>query len=466
MIDQPDPFTLALNALLRPSRYTAYLAGGRSNVWRAIAAAGLWVCVALVFIALVIGQLVPVGLPGYIGALVYGPALALMIAGLLTIITGAVLPPRVAAPFWITRCLLAVTPTCSLLLGLGMSIAFGRQLDSWAALLLLIGLGAWLGGGLDVLLVLRKLRHEAAPVRAVLGGGLLVIAIISWLSPALRAGPALLLAPFCVGFAIGVLRPLSWLWQAPLSLCLSLLAALGAPPVKLLSWHPVRYDELSLLPLPGLARLLSKVCAADTETGSQALLDVDAHPAHRDAAARAIALVVRDQRSAHALLFRLSTEPEGAALLGAIVERSRHTSQLLAGYSGLAAVDNQSAWRAVLRHQRPHFTPYAAAPGGAAMLSLLDTGVAALGSDRYLDAVRALATVRRPSGVVADPLWRAVDTLLVWASASPDEVDQVGWSAVLVEALEEVDGWPAMLMAAVAEHLTYLERVDQLPEGV
>jgi hypothetical protein len=120
----PNLFTLVYDALLRPARFAAFLAGGRpALLWAALAVAEVLLAVAGL-ILLVLRQLLPLGTPALTYSLVIAPLLALMIAGLCIIVSGNLrLPPSINAAFWITRCQIAITPVLALFLTLVYSPA-------------------------------------------------------------------------------------------------------------------------------------------------------------------------------------------------------------------------------------------------------------------------------------------------------------------------------------------------------
>lgn len=461
MTPRPDIFTLALDMLLRPRRYAAFLAASRVNIAVAMAAALVWSSAGLAFVTLVLGQLIPLGTIGLIGALVYAPMLAIALGGLFLIVSSAILPSGIAPWFWMTRNLVAITPVMALLLGVGMSSAIGRlphSMEEAAGLFLLILVGAWLGGGLTVILVLRQEYRESAPVRLVLGIGAAMISALLWYSAPLRNSEAVLLALVLLGTSVGVTRPLSWLWQSLLSIGLALAAWLGAPALSLARRHPLFFDELGLLPLPGIVSLLARACTADLEEGAKLLITTAHHPAYGGVAERVIRRLVESGRQAHPVLFYLSSQPDGAALLADIADRSSRLSPIIVAYAMLAHVHDQAAWGTVAADARQRLSHYATLPGGAALLSLLDAATGILGADRYATARETLRQTPPPQGVESDPLWEALDALLQTARNETAEGISNDWQPAVGTALDLLDGWPAALLAAMAEHMAFLSQ--------
>jgi hypothetical protein len=460
----PNLFTLVYDALLRPARYAAFLAGGRrAMIWAALAVAEV-LLVAVAEVLLVLRQLLPLGVPALVYSLAFAPLLALMVAGLTIIVSGNLrLPPSINAAFWITRCQIAITPVLALFLALAINPTLPQLQRAPASIFLLLILGgAWAGGAISVILALRPHASESAPVRWLLAGGALAIGAALWLSPPLRPTPALLLVPACVGVAIGLLRPLSYLWEALWSLLLWLAAWVGAPIMRLRTLHPASYDDLCLLPLPGLGSMLARACATDQEAGGDWLLEVARHRGQSGAAGRAINRIVRGGRMAHPLLFWLSTSAAGVALLRDITERSDRPNALIAAYAMCTHSDTPAAWPALIAGQHAVFVNAAHLPGGAAVLALLDVGAGTLAATRWPAAIDRLRAAPAPNNAV-DPIWVALDILQIWAQdrlpALADDRAAALWA--LREELQELEGWPAALIAAMSEHLLFLLGVER-----
>jgi hypothetical protein len=459
-----DPFTLAYSALLQPARFAAYLDGGRRAIMRAALATLLWVGAALAFVGLILSQLIALGGEGIVAGLALAPVLALFAAGLAILPGAGARSVPVNVVFWLLRCQLAITPPLALLLALTFSNTLARlQQTTTLPLLLLVLLGVWAGGGLTVALVTHKRRSEAASVRWLLSAGAVVIAGLLWQSPVVRPAELLLLTPFCAGLTVGLLRPLSYFWEAPLSLGLALAARLGAPPLRLLALHPARYDDLCLLPLPGLSDLLARACVADLDAGGELVLRVADHCGQGHAAERAIRGIVRHGQLAHSLLFWLSTDAEGAALLQRMAERPRARGSLVAGYAALAAVLAPEAWPAAIARQREVFARAADLPGGQAMQALLEAGAGILDADRWPAARERLRIVPTPIGVEIDALWSGLERIKAWANVEhvDDTTNRAESARAFHSALRDMEGWPAALLAAVSEHASFLIAVEQ-----
>jgi hypothetical protein len=462
---RPSPFTIAADALLRPSRFAAFLAGGRRNVLTAALGVCLWIGAALAFVGLVLPQLVPIGARGIIAGLVLAPLFAVMLAGLgITLSGGSAGPLGIGVAFWLLRCTLVITPALALLFALGFSTLPQRgALDGLIVLGFVLLLGLWIGGALTILLGRSERHEEAAAARAVLAAGAFVVALLVWLSPSLRATGAALLVPFLLGLAGGLLRPLSWLWEALLSVVLAIAGMSGVSITRLRRLHPATMDELCLLPLPGLRALLVRACAADREAGAEWLLEVAGHLGQRRAALAALHTLIRRRAHAHPLLFWLSTSPEGAALLRALAERAPQPHPLIAAYAAFAAVRMPEAWTDVIARWRGAIAGAADMPGGRALLALLEAGHSALRADRWEVATARLRAAPAPDGVEDDPIWVALAIIRSWADGRQPllAAERAGALQLLQRELQAMEGWPAALLAAVSEHLHFLVEIER-----
>ena len=460
----PNLFRILLDALLRPARFATFLGGGRRNIaWAALAMFGALLA-TFSFMEFVLAQWIPFGAGELAVGLVYALLLSLMIAGLWIIVgSDLTVSPLANSLFWIMRCLIAIAPTLAPVMALAFSDSFLQVPQSPAPALLLLLVGVWLGGALTVVLVRHPQRAESAPVRRLIAAGALAIGAVLWWSPVLRVLNAPLLAPACAGLAAGLLRPFSYLWEAPLSAALALAPRFGVPACRALALHPAGYDDLCLLPLPGLSSLLARAFADDSDEGGAWLLRVAGHLGQGDAARHAIAQIIRRCQLAHPLLSWLSASTEGAALLRDIAERSWLPHPLIGAYAALANTTTPEAWPDVIARQHEVIARWVDLPGGAAMLGLLETGAGVLCADRWPAAIAGVHSPPTPRAAEDDSIWVALDMVSVWANNCllKPATDRAAALRALWAELPDMEGWPAALIAAMGEHLLFLLGVEQ-----
>ncbi|MEI6777800.1 MAG: hypothetical protein WCK70_12950 [Chloroflexales bacterium] len=454
--------TLILDALLRPARFAAFVAGGPgAGRWAGLAAVEVLGVTAGLIAAL--GLFIPIGPVG----LIAGPGLTLALTLL------AALPPFFSLPvdyptgsrltFSFARTLISFAPSATMGLTLIFSSAFpDLQHSPLVILLVTLLLGIWLGGTLTVALLVSPQRSTPPTLRWVGVIGSFLVSTLIWYSEPLHQTEAILFTPLLIGLGLGLLRPLSYLWEAPLSIGLALAVRLGVPAHRLLALHPVSLDELCLIPMPGLSALLTYICTTDITIGGSWLVQVAAHTGQAGAARRALDRLMRSGQ-AHPVLFWLSTDAEGAAWLLRLCATVPHPHPLIVTYAALAAVSDPAAWPSAIGRHRKAITDAASRPGGSAMQALLETGAQVLLADRWSTAMLALRAASIPQGVAPDPLWHALETVRTWSDSRLPALihDRAHALAALWETTDTLDGWPAALLNAVAEHLVFLLIVEQ-----
>lgn len=455
-----NPLALIHAALLKPDALDAYLAGGRRNVARAALVTAGVVVLVLGFIALALRRIVPLEAEAAFAPLMSVPAFSMMIVGILMVPGDKELSLGRSVAFSIMRSQIAITPPLALFLAV---VAVGmfrnpRQLILVNLVFLLL-FGAWLGGGLTIKLIRDPRRDDSPGVRWLLAGGLFAIGAVLWWLPQWHETFPTLFAPFFLGLAAGLVRPLSYLWQAALSLGLALAGRLGVPARRLLPLHPALHDELCLLPLLGLSGLLAGA-AADPEAGGDWMVRVARHLGQRHAAERAIRGVVRQGTHAHPLLLRLSASDEGAALLRRITEQSPRPDPLIAAYAAFAGVTAPEAWPYVIERYREAFVCASNLPGGGAIRTLLEAGAGILRAARWSSAIGYLRAAPAPNGPATGAIEAAFEKVRSWALDLSPDADQAAALEALQAELPDLKGWPADLIAAIAEHLLFLNGVE------
>ncbi len=459
MSQSPHLFKIIAATLLRPRRFADYLAGGRRNlVWTALAALTTLVG-ALGLLVLGIGSLLSLRPTEMIASLCFAITIPIAIAGICTMISAdRRLGPLRNGAFWMLRNLLAMTPPLTLVLALVLNDA-RAQPPLLHAPHISIGcmLGVLVGGVVTVILARHKCRDEANAARWLITGGALVIGGALWQSYTLHPA-CVALSPAFIGFAVGVLRPLSYLWAALLSVTLVVAVRTGVCVRSIRQWHPVSYDDLSLPPLPGLRGLLVRACAVDSDAGCDWLLDVARHPGQHRAAERAILAAGQDRRMAHPLLLRLSTRSDGAALLRGIVERSAQPHPLVAAYAALAHVESPEAWPTEIKRRRVLLVACQDWPSATSLAILLDLSLAVLQSTRW-SAARERLLAAPHCADVADPISRAL--LQLRSLATNDALERGAAITAFPSASCGLTGWPSDLLATIYEHIHFLLAVER-----
>jgi len=462
-VPPPDPFSLAFSALLRPAHFADLLRTGRRVQAWALLAALLWVSVLLVFLWAIVRPWLSLDSGRTVQGMLLAQVLTLLLIAIANMLAGGE-SGLLNAVFWMVRSQLAVAPGLTVLLVLGLGLG---TLGSQAAVLLLVLAavvgGLLVGGMLVVALVRRPPANESTAVRWLVAGAALVLTVeLGW--PGLAAPlERVLLALFAAGIGASMLRPLSWLWQALLSAGLAVAGRLGVHVSALRTLHPVTFDELGLLPLPGLRATLAHACTTELEAGGEWLLEVARHPGWRATASAALRTILQSGRHSHPVLFWLSTSDAGAALLSATIQQRLYANPLLTAYAAFASVEEPGAWLEVIGQHRATIAATASLPGGGAVLALIDAATSVLRADRWPAAMSRLRTLRVPSQGPDDPIWDALETVHSWAAdpqASFACEQQQRINELLAE-LGNLDGWPIALIAAITEHMRYLIRIEQ-----
>gem|GEM_PF-2385045 len=455
-----NPFVIGYDALMRPARFAAFLRGERRNMLAAVVATLIWIGTALAFVGLVLPQVMPLHRINLAAALLLSPWLALLISGLFIISGDNELAPIRNALFWALRCQLAITP----LLTLGLALGFVAT-PLWLLVSMLLLLGMWLGSALVVRLIRTSVPTASAPVRWILAAGsVTLVGLMIW-SPVFPTDPLIWFFLTLLGFALGLIRPLSWLWEVPLALALLAGARWGLGVAHLRVLHPVSLDELCLLPLPGLRALLVAACSADLDRGGAWLLVVANHPGQRGAALGAVRMLIQQGTLAHHLLLWLCRHDLGRDWLHTLAATTAHLPPLLRGYTALMGVDDAGAWPDVIARHRTAFMQARHVPGGQTMLMLLDTGSAVLTAARWPDAtaaLRALPTAHADTDMSDEPgaIYRALHLIAGAAaddpasthSASTPPMDTTSWA---------LTGWPQALLDAITDHLVFLLTIEE-----
>lgn len=320
----------------------------------------------------------------------------------------------------------------------------------------------WIGDAITVKLLSTGYRKESSAARWILAGGAVMTGGMLWYASQTNDNFFLLIALVLLGSAIGLVQP-HMLWEVPLSFILLLATRAGYPLLRVRPFHPATLDELCLCPLPGLRATLVQACKVDIETGSDWLLDVAQHPGLHNTAVAALHHLVQHSPVAHPLLFWLSTHEQGQVWLRTLYEQAKMHAPLMSAYVALMDTTDLGAWATAIQEHRRVFEEQRHLPGGSAMLSLLNMGTAVLEAFRWSDAVEHMRLVAEPDGIERDDLWQIVVTLQSHVrSIQPDLLsERLHHGRVLLDNVDDLDGWPSVLLEAVSEHLAFLLRIEQ-----
>lgn len=352
--------------------------------------------------------------------------------------------------FWLLYGQIHITPLCLIfsLVRILRGLPWNRNL--FLGSIFMLGLGLMIGTMITIIVGYFRSAQTARRIMAIAVLGL--IALLGVLGElAVVIGWLVLLG----GIFIGIIRLISWFWQALLSLILLWLVRFNHPLVWKL--HPAMFDELTLLPLPGLSALLVKLYRQDPQIGVQVMLRIYAYGGQRRAIRQALNRIVRDQQLTTPALLALSTNPEGAVLLHELTEQLHRIEPLIEVYAQLSAVSEPQAWPAVIAKVIVHPQLTTAYGDGIGLQSFLQAAQRLLDIHEWTFAYQQLIAMPSLEG---DSVWyRAYAALRSQAAALNTPKDLIQSTTILTDPQLQI-GWPAHLLASVIEHLQYLRQVQ------
>lgn len=457
-----NPIILIWDALLRPSRFAALLATGWRQVIYAWFITLLWTFTLLVCINLLLRQIMPPGPNTLVLGIVLPPTLLLLSTSLGQVFMSKSNRLNIVW-FWTLRPQIAMAPSLGLLTTIGFSTGFDDGSSPWSIWLVLVTIfvfGTYTGSFLGLGFAGVSRPVSSLTLRVTIALMALGVGVLSWWSPQLIATNLRFLSLVMAGLVLGILRPLSWLCEAPVSLGLLRFARTRWSVDRLRRSHPTAYDELILLPLPGLRALLRHACSTDLSNGITWLLEIAAHPGQHLAAYAAMRQLIQEGPLAHKLLLQLSSSAAGRALLHEASARLEKSARLTWTYVMLAEIREPGAWIEHIDSARDGIAAWPDLPGTPEMLWFLASSSAILHADRWETAHIALQS-RPASSNQLDEIAGCCALLDCWLKVATADV-RTGMQQLdaLVNGAELPASWAGSLLATVGAHLCFLVSVE------
>lgn len=455
-----DPFTILLTATFRPNQFSLALME-RRYMLRATLAAVLWTTVAACFLGVILAQIMVIPermlLAGT--ALAFVPGLFTAGLGIALGRTRQTISTLANVMFWLLRPQFTVTPWLIVALPIALTLLSRGQGGQYIDATILGGLMWALGALVTLILIKHPRRSEAGVVRWLLTGTV-VISGVQWQLFAIHHVDNQIVIWMVAGALLGLLWPATGLVEMVVSLVWAVYVRQWGGAARVLHYHPVFHNELSILPLPGLTGLVLAACEDDLERSRPWLLTLAEHPGQHEVAGQVVNRLATRGPLGVRILFWLSCQPDGRKLLGRLIASGRTVNPLVEAYVALCTVDEPGAWALTIRQ---HWHVLDAHPSGnQPILALLAAGAGVLDSYEWPDAVRVLRAIsvdpqQEPWGVALeivqstishiDPLWLDHRTLFL--------------DRLLVE-LDDLTGWPADLLLAMCEQLAFLLRLEAM----
>ncbi|XSG77319.1 hypothetical protein ACP8Y2_09960 [Herpetosiphon llansteffanensis] len=255
------------------------------------------------------------------------------------------------------------------------------------------------------------------------------------------------LAFFCLGLWIGIVRPISWLWQSLVSIWIGCLIRFSPQPWRWWCYHPALYDELALLPLLGLSWSLRQLYQLDPDRGFKALIAVYRLSAQRPAVRRTIKQLLHDQRSSASLFWQLSSDQQGMLVLQQLNRRALVLHPLIKHIAACSQIKEPQVWPLVIASMQPALTAYAANPTFLQLSNCLQLIATILTCGEAQPAYTALHSYK------AEPqslLERAIIELQANDQRAPGQPYLLPPTGALLS------GWPRHALLSTIEQLNFL----------
>lgn len=253
---------------------------------------------------------------------------------------------------------------------------------------------------------------------------------------------------FLAGLWIGIVRPLSWLWQSLLSLTIAGLLRFAREPWRWWRYHPALYDELALLPLVGLSWSLRQLYHLDPYRGFKALIAVYRLSAQRPAVRRAIKRLLHDPRYSPSLFWQLGSDPQGILLLQQLNRHWRCLHPLIKPMTACTRLEEPQAWPALITTIQPMLAVYATNPAFQRLSDCLQLIATILTSTEAQPAYRALHNYKVEPDSLLERALIELQSNYQLASDQPLVLPPTG--ALLT-------GWPRHALLSTIEQLNFLQ---------
>lgn len=461
--------TIIFTALLRPSAFMTFLDQGWWAIRRAALAALCIYIVVWSLLWLIISQWTPLSTRGVLVSALTTPTFILIIVSFgVTTGAGSNIRIRTGAAFWLLRPHIAFAVPWSVVFTLVFTRSTSAESQVWwqalqlpNALMMGVIFGLTFSSMVTIILQRHAWWRAKTSWRWTIAFVALVAALEIWWQPALILvqDENILLLPALIGVTLGVVRVLSWLWEAGWSTVLVLARRAGVSLHTIRRLHPVSFDELSLLPLPGLALLLADAYRSNSAFGIAWLLEVEQHNGQRRAVGWAVRRIIKDTAHAHSLLFALSITSEGIALLRRLTQQPGCPSAIRA-YVMLNNVAEPGAWPTTGTAVRTLLNERSEQRIAPDVLLLLEFGSDVLSTADWDTAARAAQQMI--SGESGESQLLTSCRHIILASLAHElhvaSTHHIDIPPLLLTQIQQTGDWPSRLLSAIYEHLIFLRR--------
>ena len=352
--------------------------------------------------------------------------------------------------FWFGLFQVVLSPPLLVVVGVGgmLGLSLVGSASGAQAVIFCLMLGYLVGIALSYYLLINQQRRGSVDVRWAVLGIAPATALGIWYSPAFANSLAIFFAPIILGLGVAQLRLVMWLGQVGLGWVLQRIGVRA----QLLTWHPIQFDALRLLPLPGTTNLLHMAAQQQPTLASDWIVARSQHLVDRWLVIRFLQDYATNP-NAHRLFFALSLTQAGAELLAAsIAGRDCNLNQC---YARLAAVQAPGAWLNELATSGLGLAATAPMQLDPGLKVLLPLAFELLLARRWADAALILQETRIPSTEVAW-LKQLSELRSMWVDNAAPAIQP----PELQHESEQI--WPNRLMLTLADHVSFLKEAESL----